>query len=243
MDAANVAQMALCLIINLSALIGRLEVGIDGKEGLQHGQEEQENRGPHGYGHPRVAEIVTHKRRPPPVPPGLHVLADAGHGVDEVVVGREVHLRADPVEEVAAAVVVAAAVHHVDEDAAQVQDPGVLRRADEAVHEDGVGGDVELGARVRLLERDHVPEQRLAVVVELQRRDLQDAAAGVEPDLQEAHCALPLPQPDAGLHQLLGAWYPLRELRRQHVVVVEFLFLDDGVVAAVIIVVPACCCS
>ncbi|XP_047056754.1 uncharacterized protein LOC124663036 [Lolium rigidum] len=105
------------------------------------------------------------------------------------------------------------AVEMVDEDAVQVQDPHVLRRGDEAAHEDAVGGDVSRGVRVRLLERDQVPEERVAEVVELQLWDLEHATG--ELDVKEARGVLPHLEPDPGLLQLLGARDPLRELRQQ----------------------------
>nr|BAK00089.1 predicted protein [Hordeum vulgare subsp. vulgare] len=102
-----------------------------------------------------------------------------------------------------------------DKDAVQVQDPHVLRRGDEAVHEDGVGRNVARGVRVGLLECDQVPEQGLAGVVELQLRDLQHALG--EAHVQEARGILPLAESDPSLLQLLGARDPLRELRHHHI--------------------------
>ena len=152
-------------------LIAWVVVGVDSVESLHNGQCDPDRPCHHSRGHPRVGEVVARERGPPFRPPSALVPVDVLHDSGEVVPpGGGVRLRAKPAEE-AQRCVIPVAVHVVEQHAGAVQDAHVLGRLHEAVHEDGVGRDAARRARVRLLQRHQVPEQRRAVVEQLQRRD------------------------------------------------------------------------
>ncbi|PUZ47911.1 hypothetical protein GQ55_7G203900 [Panicum hallii var. hallii] len=188
--------------------MGRPVVAVGAVEGLHGGEQEQEHSSDDGDDRPRVAKVVVlqagHPRAPLVLVVPVHLVRQPG---EVAVVDVEHHLVAEAVEEVGH---LSVAAEPVLDDAAVVQVLDVLRRVDEVVHEDGVGGDV-VAARggdvhVALLERDQVQEQRLGAVVDEDPRDLEHAA--VELDVPEPVCVAP-PAPNAGLPELRHAVHEL----------------------------------
>uniref|UniRef100_A0A804RKA6 Uncharacterized protein n=1 Tax=Zea mays TaxID=4577 RepID=A0A804RKA6_MAIZE len=188
--------------------MGWAVVAVGAVEGLRHGEQQQEDSSDDGDDRPWVAEVgmlqAGHPRAPLVVVVPVDLVRQAG---EVAVVDVEHDLLAEAVEEIGHLCVAAEPVLY---DAAVVQVLDVLRRVDEVVHEDGVGGDV-VAARggdvhVALLEGDEVEEEQLGAVVDEDPRDVEHAL--VELDVPEA-VRVVAPAPDARLPELRHAVHEL----------------------------------
>ena len=140
--------------------------GKHGEVSLRGGEEDDDRRDYDGDGRPRAAEVVTPERRPVAVPPRAtvpaHVLVQPGKSL-----AAEVHGGAlvEAAEEPGRLLVVG---QQALQDAAPAEQLDVARRHDELAHQRHVAGEeARLLARLRLLERHEVDEERSLHVVDL----------------------------------------------------------------------------
>ncbi|RRT84978.1 hypothetical protein B296_00007372 [Ensete ventricosum] len=176
--------------------VGVHVVGHDGVDGLQHGEDQEEDGGGEGECRPGAAEVGVDEVGPPHVDVLAAVVVDLAVDLVQAALRVEHHVLGEAVEELGHRLV---APYRVLDDPLGVQQADVLGGVDDVVHEEDVGGDLVARPEVQPLEGHQVQEHVLRRVVHHDHRQAQHPV--VEADVPQA-VALALLEPDPRLVQL-----------------------------------------